>query len=307
MVLNILLPIFLLIGTGYGSVKLGLLTAEQIKSLGGYVIKIALPALILSSLASKNLHDIWLPPYLFAYAGGSLLIYALAYRLYRSHFSYPLTQAAVMSMGASMSNTGLIGSAILPLLLPDRAVIYLSLTLMIENLLMMTMVLLLAEAGLQAQHRTSVMLYHAVKNLLKNPLVIAILLAMCAVIFELHLPQILNNLLTVLGKTASPLALLVIGGSLVGIRLRALDHQTLLLVGLKILLMPSVIFALFLFLPNASLEMQQAATLIAALPMPIVFGILGQVYGLEQRAVAAVMLSTLLGFIAVSMLMTFWW
>lgn len=117
----------------------------------------------------------------------------------------------------------------------------------------------------------------------------------------------MNNLLTVLGKTASPLALLVIGGSLVGIRLRALDHQTLLLVGLKILLMPSVIFALFLFLPNASLEMQQAATLIAALPMPIVFGILGQVYGLEQRAVAAVMLSTLLGFIAVSMLMTFWW
>lgn len=307
MVFEILLPMFLLMGVGYASVRLGLLTAEQIKGLGGYVIKIALPALILHVLAIKNLHEIWLPPYLLAYAGGSLIIYALAYWIYKRHFHYSLTQVAVLSMGASVSNTGLIGSAILPLLLPSHAVIYLSLTLMIENLLMMTMVLLLAEAGLQAQHRTSKMLYQVIKNLLKNPLLIAIILAMVAVIFELRVPESLDNILNILGKTASPLALLVIGGSLVGMKLRTLDTQTIVLVLLKVVLMPSVIFCLFFVLPNVSSEMQHAATLIAALPMPIVFGILGQVYGLEQRAIAALMLSTILGLMGSSWLIAHWW
>ncbi|MHA3096625.1 AEC family transporter [Acinetobacter brisouii] len=307
MVFEILLPMSLLMGTGYASVKLGLLTAEQIKGLGGYVIKIALPALILHSLASKNLHEIWLLPYLLAYVGGSLILYALAYWIYKRHFHHALTQTAVLSMGAAMSNTGLIGSAILPLVLPNHAVIYLSLTLMIENLLMIPMVLLLAESGLQAQHHPSRMLYQALKNLLKNPLVISIILAMLAVIFELRPPEILDNVLNVLGKTAPSLALLVIGGSLVGMKLRALDTQTITLVLLKVVLMPSVIFGLFFLLPHASTEMQHAATLIAALPMPIVFGILGQIYGLEQRAVAALMLSTLLGFMGISLLIACWW
>ena len=90
-------------------------------------------------------------------------------------------------------------------------------------------------------------------------------------------------------------------------KLRALDTQTITLVLLKVVLMPSVIFGLFFLLPHASTEMQHAATLIAALPMPIVFGILGQIYGLEQRAVAALMLSTLLGFMGISLLIACWW
>ncbi|WP_111893019.1 AEC family transporter [Acinetobacter sp. MB5] len=309
MIFDILLPMFLLMGAGYCSVKLGLLTIEQIKGLGSYVIKIALPALILHALASKNLHEIWLPPYLFAYAGGSLLVYGLAYWIYKHHFRYSLTQSAVMSMGGAMSNTGLIGSAILPLIMPLHAVVYLSLTLMIENLVMITMVLLLAEAGLQVQNRTSSMLIKSCTSLIKNPLVIAIVLSMIAVIFQIKLPARLDDLLNVLGKTAPPLALFVIGGSLVTLSLKALDRQTAILALLKTILMPSIIFSLFFLMPQASvtLEMQHAATLIAALPMPIVFGLLGQVYGLEQRAIAALMLSTILGFIGISILIAFWW
>lgn len=308
MIFDILLPMLLLMGTGYCSVKLDLLTVEQMKGVGSYVIKIALPALILHALASKNLHEIWLPPYLMAYAGGSLLLYGLTYWIYKHYFRYNLTQSAVMSMGGAMSNTGLIGSAILPIIMPTHAVIYLSLTLMIENLLMITMVLFLAEAGLQVQHDRGSMLLKSLISLLKNPLVIVIVLSMLAVIFQIKIPSQIDHVLDLLGKTASPLALFVIGGSLVSLSLKALDGQTILLSLIKTILMPVVIFSLFLLMPQASytLEMQHAATLIAALPMPIIFGLLGQAYGLEQRSIAALMLSTILGFIGIACLISYW-
>lgn len=292
---------------GYASVRLGLLTPEQIKGLGAFVIKIALPAYILHALASKNLKEIWLPSYLIAYMGGSLLLFGGAYLLYRYYFKNTLTQSAVLSMGAAMSNTGLIGTAILPVLIASHAVVYLSLTLMIENLVMITMVLFLAEAGLNGQQQTGVMLKKTLLNLIKTPLVIAIIIAFVCVLFELKLPLSIDQALKNIGQSASPLALFVIGGSLVGLGFKTINVQVLSVVFCNVLIMPLVIYGLFSVLPNVSDEMKHAGTLIAALPMPIIFGILGQIYGLEKQALSALMLSTIFGFIGIGMLIMLWW
>ena len=53
--------------------------------------------------------------------------------------------------------------------------------------------------------------------------------------------------------------------------------------------------------------MRYAGTLLAALPMPIIFGILGQNYGLNDKALTALMLSTILGFVVISGLIALWW
>ena len=71
--------------------------------------------------------------------------------------------------------------------------------------------------------------------------------------------------------------------------------------------MPLLIFSLLSVLPNVSEEMLHAGTILAALPMPIAFGIFGQAYGLNERALTPLMLSTVIGFIGVSMLIILWW
>ncbi len=53
--------------------------------------------------------------------------------------------------------------------------------------------------------------------------------------------------------------------------------------------------------------MLYAGTLIAALPMPIAFGIFGQAYGLNEKALTPLMISTVVGFIGVSGLIALWW
>ncbi|MEB3753684.1 AEC family transporter [Acinetobacter sp. MD2(2019)] len=307
MLFSILAPIFLCMFFGYGSVRLNVLNSEQIKALGAFVIKVALPAYLLHALANKNLNDIWLPSYVIAYMGGSLILFAGSYLLYRYFFKNTLTQSAVLSMGAAMSNTGLIGTAILPLLIANHAVVYLSLTLIIENLVMITMVFLLAEMGLHGQQNTRIMLKRTLANLLKTPLIITIFIAFFCILFQFKLPEIVDEVLTMMGKTASPLALFVIGGSLVGLGFKAINLQVVSVVLSNILLMPLIIYGIFTVLPNVSDEMKHAGTLIAALPMPILFGIIGQIYGLEKQTLSALMLSTILGFIGTSLLIVWWW
>jgi len=284
-----------------------MVTPEQIKALSAFVIKVALPAFLIQSLAHKNLQDIWHPAYFIAYGGGSLILFIFAFIIYRKFFKNSLTHSAVISMGASMSNTGFMGTAILTMLIGSHAAIYISLTLIIENLLIVALMLILAEAGMHEQQQLLPLLKKTFFNLLKNPVIIAILVGMSCILLGLHLPSTLGQALELLGKTASPLALFAIGGSLVGIGLTAVNLQSVLLAMLKVILMPSVIFTFFLVTPNVSLEMLYAGTLIAALPMPIAFGIFGQAYGLNERALTPLMMSTIIGFIGVSGLIALWW
>lgn len=305
MLIDILLPLTLLVALGYACIRFGVLSSGLLPHLSQFVIKIALPAFLVSALASKNLTEIWQPIYIAAYALGSLLVFAVAIAYFYYYLNQHLTQASVLAMGASMSNTGFIGSAVLTLLLDQHAAVYLSLTLIIENLCIVALMLLLAE-GAQQQQTAKWLLYRdTVLKLIKNPVIIAIILGMFLAAFEIRLPQFLSDTLQRLGQTASPLALFIIGAGLVGVSLHSIDRDSLMLVLFKLVLMPLSIFSL-LYVLNAPQEMLYAGTLLAALPMPVAFAIFAEHYDMRQRALAPLLLSTLLGFILLALLLSFW-
>lgn len=307
MVFQVIIPIFLLLLTGYLSVLIRLITPEQIKAISALIIKISLPAFLIFALSNKTLNDIWHPSYFIAYGGGSLVIFVLAFCCFKYIFHHTLTPTAVLAMGASMSNTGFIGTAVLSLLIGSHAAIYISLTLILENLLILALMLALAEAGLQEQQKFWILFKKTLVSLIKNPVIIAIIIGMSCIFLGVRPHPLINQSLELLGKTASPLALFVIGGSLVGMGITALNTQTWLLVVFKVLLMPLLIYSLLGILPNVSQEMRHAGTIIAALPMPIAFGIFGQAYGLHERVLTPLMLSTIFGFMGISALIMLWW
>ena len=299
--LDVITPISLIVLIGYLSVSFQILSKDHMQVLSAFVIKIALPAFLFFALSSKNIQELWHPSYVIAYGVGSLIIFGLAYFIYYKILNNSLTHSAVFSMGASMSNTGFIGTAILTMLIGSHAAVYISLTLILENILVLSLVLTLAEAGLQ-QGAFKRVFKQTLKKLLTTPVIIAIVLGLLMMLMQWHLPKILMQPIEMLGKTASTVALFVIGGSLVGISLKAIDRASVGLVFIKCGLMPLVIFGLLYVLPDVSPEMLFAGTLIAALPMPIAFGIFGQYYGLNERALAPLMLSTVVGFLVIS-----WW
>lgn len=304
MLVNILFPICAIVALGFVVARTQFISPTGITALSQFVMKVSLPAFLIQALASKNLSDIWSPEYFIAYAGGSLLLYALVFFCCRYAFKNTLTESGVLAMGGSMSNTGFIGTAILTLLIGSHSAIYLSLTLIVENLLIVTLMLVMAERGLQTagQDKASI-LKGTLQRILKNPVIISIVLGILCIILDIRLPALLERTLQMLGQTASPLALFVIGGSLIGMSFRSVTLLSWFLTLVKVVVMPAVIFGL-LWAFEVNREMLFIGTLLAALPMPIAFGIFAQHYGAQDKALPPLVLSTLFGFIVVAVLLT---
>jgi predicted permease len=307
MVFTVIVPIFFLLAFGYLSVKLQLLTKEQVNAVGAFVIKIALPALFFQSLAAKDLHEIWYPEYFFVYSGVTFILYVTAFFIVSQYFKNNRSQSSVLSLGAAMSNTGLIGTAVLTLLMGQKAMTYTSLVVIIESVLLIPVVLILAELGTSQKANLAQIIKGTLLTLLKNPLFMGVMLGIACAVFQIHIPKLLDQVLALLGQTASPLALFSIGGGMVGLTLKYVNMQSFYLVISSNLLMPLLMFLGLSYLTDVSQEMVYAGTLIAALPMPTIFGILGQAYGLNEKTLTPLLMSTIFGFIVVSILITVWW
>ena len=67
-IFNIMAPIFILIGMGYGAIRFGMFEFSQLQGLGKFVLKVGLPALVFYAIASKPITQVFQPIYLAGYA-----------------------------------------------------------------------------------------------------------------------------------------------------------------------------------------------------------------------------------------------
>lgn len=307
MVLSVIIPIFLLLFSGYASVKLNLLSKEQVSIVGTFVIRVALPALFLQALSSKDLDAIWQPELFYSYSVVTAFVFAIALWILVKHFKNNLSDAAILSIGASMSNTGLLGTAILSLLIGHIALAFTSLIVIIESVFLVPAALFIA--GLQAQNQQALLntLKNNFINLCKNPLFIGVVIGILCAVFQVKLPHYIDQVFLMIGQTASPLALFVIGGSVAGLTLKYVNQQSLYIVLSSNFIFPILMYLTLRFIAQAPMDIVYVGTLIAALPTPALFGMLGQAYGLNDRAITPLLMSTVIGFIVTAGLIILWW
>jgi malonate transporter and related proteins len=297
----IIMPIFLTICIGYLTLHLKILTKDHIKVLGHFIIKVSIPILLLVSISSQDFHSLVQIPYLISYGVSSLIVFLTALIIYIKIFREGLTQASVMSMGSSMSNTVYIGSGILYLFLGEKAAIYFGMTFLIENFLILLLFLICLELDKQTAPINQILIECFV-NVIKNPIVIALISGLLLSSLEIRLPEFLQQILKPIGQTSTPLGLLVIGGSLYGLSLSS--HQKLgrdiaTIAGLKLILMPLLVYGLFQLFPNATSEMVFAGVLLSSISMVGIFAVFGQQFDM-QKVPPILMTTTLLCIINLS-------
>ena len=145
-------PIFALIGLGYVITRIGLFDAGDLRALGRYVVMLALPALIFRAVTARDLAEVIDPAYLAAYLGGSLLSLAAGYGLSR-RAGLDGAASTFQAMGVSCANSGFMGYPIMLIAMPAVADSALALNMIVENLVIIPLVLVLAEARSQRRHR----------------------------------------------------------------------------------------------------------------------------------------------------------
>ncbi|SEJ40663.1 hypothetical protein SAMN04244572_03836 [Azotobacter beijerinckii] len=300
-ILSITLPIFILIGLGFFAVRFEVISREQIRGLGSFVITFALPALVLKAVSDSPFQEVMNWQYLLAYCAGSLIVYLLGLLFALRVRREPLDTGAISALGMAVSNSGFVGYPIVAMLLGPAAAIGLALNMLVEHLLIIPLSLTLAEAGRQ-QGSTGKVLRETARRLARTPLIIAMLVGLLLSLLEARLPAIPGKVVDMLASASAPVALFVIGGSLYGLKLHGLFAELRMIAVGKLLLHPLAVFLLFSLLPDVDPVLMVAGVLFASAPMLSVYPIFGQRFGVEGRCAAALLFTTLMSFFTISLL-----
>jgi len=300
-------PIYLCIAAGFASVRWGLFSAADMRVLGRFVIQVALPALLFNALASRPLAEVIHPGYLAAYTMGSLalLMGALAYA--RKVQGKPLSESAYVAMGMTCSNSGYVGYPVMLLAFGPLAGVILALNLLVENLLKLPLLFALADAGAHQGKRQTVaqVLKQTAARQIRNPMIVAICAGFLVALLGLRLPDVLSRTINLFSAASGGLALFIIGGTLVGLKIKGLRRQVAMITAGKLLLHPLAVFGAVVLLPLLGLpavtgDLRAAAVLSAAMPMLGIYPILAQRHGLEGFTAAALLATTAGSFFTLS-------
>lgn len=292
-------PVYLLIAAGFLAVRLDVFTVVELRSLGRFVILVALPALLFQSLSQSPRPEGPEALYLLAYAAGSLACFAAVHAWARHGRGQAQAGAALSGVGAAVSNSGLIGYPIVAQWLGPTAGLALALCMLVENLLIIPLALAMADQG---THRLSwpQLVARTILGWARHPMILAIALGFAFALTGMQVPTPVGHTLSLLAAAASPTALFVIGGSLRGVQIDG-QHQDIAGVALaKLLLHPACVLLAMLLLPAVPPALRAAGVLFAAMPMLSIYPVLAMKHSLESRSAVILLVATLLAFVTLS-------
>ena len=275
--------------------------------LGKFVINLALPALIIRSLAHNSFFDIFNASYLAAYLIGTTATITLGYVWYRALTRQEPLAGTFHVMGMSCANSGFIGYPILLLVFPTIAGSVLALNMLAENLLIIPFFIYMAERGRDQNAGISAVV-PALSRLIYNPVVIGIFVGAMVSLIGLPLPQPLMKTIDLLAAASGAASLIVIGGSLVGAPLKHNYEQVAPTVFGKLFLHPFLVWTAISLLPVMGMDglesrYQAAAIIMAATPMMGIYPTLAQAYGREGSSALNMLTATLFSFVTLSCLL----
>ncbi len=302
-VLAITVPIFLLIGIGFAAAYCKIVTPADIRALGLFVLKFALPALIFTLLSERNFTEIWNIRYLCAYGLASLLVFALMFCTAKFIQGRSLAHSAIQAMGSCVSNSGYVGYPVAVLVLGPVASIALALNMIIENALMIPLALSIAESGNDNKKPPLKLFLHLAGRLGTNPLILAIAAGAAISFSGLKLPMPIAKPLQMLAMASSATALFAVGGTLAGLQIKGTITDIARIVTGKLLLHPLAVLLVLMLVPTLDPAMKKAMVIFASAPMLSVFALLGRPYGQEQIGAASLMAATSLSFLTISALL----
>ena len=305
-IVGIIAPIFFLILIGFLSVRYAFLPQEAIPGLSRFVLYLALPSLIFIKLSSMDLKEVLQFDYLAVYAASGLATFLITVLLSWRLLKSGLLDAGVRGVGATLSNSAFIGFPIILQFFDYPLTQAFVMSLMVENIILMPVCLIFIETVLGKSKSNGKGLFKVVlKRISTNPLLIALAAGLVFSVFELSLPSFISKGFDLLAVAASSVALIVIGGSLVGVTVKGQWTPILLVAVGKLVLFPLIVTMLLLLTPTMPQELKIAAVIFASVSMFSSYPIVCGEYGARSFCASTLLITTVLSFFTLSVLLRF--
>jgi len=290
---DLILPVFAVIVTGWLVGYTGYLSRTLSEALIHFAYNIAMPALLIVTIAQEPSHSLIDWRFLAAFGGGSLLCFALVFGVMSIAASRNLASRTMFGMAASMTNTGFVALPVLQAIYGPRAVLPAAIATVFVAVVMFPIAVVLLELDQQDEHGAAVSPMATAKHVVLNPLVISTLVGMLLSVLGLRMPGPVAAYFGIFADALTPCALFAIGLGLSLDGLRANIGQASLLSAVKLVIMPLIVYGLSLSLHLDPLY-TIAAVICAAVPTAKTVYILAGEYHREEMMVAStVSLTTL--------------
>lgn len=293
-VLAVIAPVFVIIGAGYVAVLTGYVKTEATQALGGFILRIALPALVLNALTAQPLRDTVTWRYLLGYGGGSLLVFGIGYLMARRIAHEGVAKSAVRAFGISGSNSGFMGYPIAAMVIGPPAAAILAQNMIFENMILIPMIVMIAEVAEAEPGSLGAVLRGIALSLVRNPLLITIAVGLAISGSGIELPQPIARPIALMGAVAGPIALFVVGGTLASLSWGGTPAEISRIVAGKLLLHPLVIFCTLSLIHGLDPVLVSGGVIFAAVPMASIFPIIGARFGLPRLSATALLAATVI-------------
>ncbi len=305
---NSILPVFAIIGLGAFLRRIGLLTEESLSGLSGLVYWVGLPCLLFQKIATTTFQGREASPIFLTVISTMLVIIAVGYATSFA-LRLPNRQRGTFAQAGFRGNLAFVG---LPVLLYTSSSLPPEVAHDFERLAVFAIApivpvynacaILTLVVGQRAINRQQVR--RIISQIVLNPLLQASILGSILSLLAFKLPTILDRTTQAVGQMSLPLALITIGGSLLtpatGKNLKTAGAAALLKVAATPLLGHVIGSALGL----AATEMRIAMTLMACPTAAACYILAAQMGGDKELAAGAVVISTLLSLVSLTLATT---
>ncbi|MFC5354555.1 AEC family transporter [Azospirillum himalayense] len=305
-VFNVALPVFAIILAGVLSGKAKLLGPASSEALNKFVYWMALPPVLFLGTAKRSLSEIFNGPFIGAFLGSMLAVYALGALLgWLIHRERTQIQC-MQGLNACFSNTGYMG---IPLFLaafgPDRLAPAILATVIMSAVMVGIAVIWLEFANSQGGGIGKA-LRDVGRALLKNPLIISTALGLAWSVFlsGVPVPRPIAIYCDLMGASAGPCALFAIGLFLATQSLKANLLEVGWISALKLVVQPALAWFLIQTLFPLDPFWAGSAIILAGLPTgALTFVVASQYRIYVERTSAAILMSTIASVVTLSFLL----
>jgi len=292
-ILDIIVPVFGIVGLGYFAARLKAFPAEANKGLARFVFDFAIPALLFRTMATTDLPAEIEWGYLISYFGGGYVAWLLGTLISRLIIRRRGAMPAIAGMTAGFSNTVLLGVPLILTTFGDQATLPMFLLIAFHSWQLLSVVTIQAEIGNGAGEEMRSLPKNVAMGLVRNPIILAMLAGVAANLLGLPLPAFADTLLETLGRAALPCALFAMGASLAAYRIMGALPEATIGTALKLAMHPAATWVLATHVFAVTPMWRDIAVLVASLPVGV------NVYMMAQRydtgvapAATALILST---------------
>lgn len=213
-ILNVVLPVFILIGVGYLTVWLKIFTDALVDALMRFAVTLAVPALLFQGISTLDLQANFEAPILLSFYLGAFLCFLIGLFGARVMFKRPWPDSVVIGFCCLFSNSLMLGLPIAERAYGAEALSGNFTIISIHSLFAYSIGITVMEVVKARGKSVFQIIVTVLRGMTSNALVIAIALAFVVNLTGIHIPGPVSDSISLLAQTALPTALFAVGGVL---------------------------------------------------------------------------------------------